>query len=237
MSWWEPDLIAEISKKYKVLIFDNRGVGKTDKPDMKYSIKMMTDDTVGLMTELGIERAHILGISMGGAIAQEVALNYPEKVEKLVLCSTTAALSTFVKLAGLLFKPLLKYYFKSKFKSIEVRGDYLVSVLFSKEFIQENPAYIEKAKERLLLEPTSFENYMRQLNAMLKHGTAKRLKNLEKPTLIMHGKQDDLVDYKASLKLADLIPYPKLALFNKSAHSLFSQETDKVLSTLLNFLA
>ena len=238
MSWWDPTLIEDISKKYKVLIFDNRGVGQTDKPDMKYSIKLMADDAVGLMNELGIERAHVLGISMGGMIAQELVLNYPEKVEKLVLCSTHSSMKTSLKIGARVLKPILKLYFKSRFKNVEKRGNYLVKVLFSKEFVKENPDFIEKAKERLLQNPTEFENYWRQLNAVLKHDTRKRLKNMErKPVLIMHGKQDALVNYKGSLLLVDLIPYPRLALFNNSAHSLFSQETEEVLNTLLNFLA
>ncbi len=82
-------MIDEVSKSFKTIIFDNRGAGRTDKPDIEYSIKMMADDTVGLMDALNFKRAHILGLSMGGMIAQEIAFNYPEKVEKLVLCSTS----------------------------------------------------------------------------------------------------------------------------------------------------
>ena len=72
------------------MAFDNRGAGRTDKPDAPYSIEMMADDTVGLMNALGIEHANILGISMGGRIALTLALEHPESVEKLVLVSTSA---------------------------------------------------------------------------------------------------------------------------------------------------
>ena len=235
--WWEPALIEEISKKYKVLIFDNRGVGQTDKPSMKYSMKMFVDDTVGLMNALNIERAYVLGISMGGMIAQELVLNYPEYVEKLILCATNCGLSFLQKWGVRLFKPIAKLYMKSKIKTPEKRGEYLIKSMFTEEFIKENPKYIEKARQRLLKTPTPFEDYLRQFNAILNHNTRKRLKNIDKPTLILHGKRDTLVSYKSSLKLAELIPYPKLVLFNNSGHALFSQETDKVLQMIFEFLS
>ena len=83
---WPSSFVKEISHKFKVILFDNRGAGRTDKPDIEYSIKMMADDTVGLMKAMNIEKANILGYSMGGSIAQEVVLNYPERVNKLLLC-------------------------------------------------------------------------------------------------------------------------------------------------------
>ena len=87
-SCWDPRMMAPLSDKFKVLVFDNRGAGRTDVSEREYSIKLFASDTVGLMDALNIPRAHVLGISMGGMIAQEVALNYPERVEKLVLAST-----------------------------------------------------------------------------------------------------------------------------------------------------
>ena len=89
ISEWD-GIIRWLAKKYKVLAFDNRGAGRTDKPDTPYSIEMMAHDTAGLMQTLGIEQAHILGISMGGRIALALALRYPTSVKKLVLVSTSA---------------------------------------------------------------------------------------------------------------------------------------------------
>ncbi len=85
--WWER-WVTELSKKFMTVIFDNRGAGRTDVSDRRYTIRLFADDTAGLMDNLGISRAHVLGLSMGGMIAQELVLNYPQKVEKLVLCST-----------------------------------------------------------------------------------------------------------------------------------------------------
>ena len=78
-------------KHFQVVTFDNRGVGQSDKPPGPYSMKMFADDTVGLMDHLGIDKAHVLGASMGGMIAQHIALSHPERVRKLVLSCTVAS--------------------------------------------------------------------------------------------------------------------------------------------------
>ena len=82
-----------LDKNYKLILFDNRGTGRTDKPDEPYSIEMMAEDTIGLMDTLNIERAHILGISMGSRIALVIAAKYPERVKSLIL-NVAAARST-----------------------------------------------------------------------------------------------------------------------------------------------
>lgn len=83
-------IIRWLAKNYRVLAFDNRGAGRTDKPDIPYSIEMMADDTERLLDALAMRRTHILGISMGGRIALALALRHPERVNRLVLVSTSA---------------------------------------------------------------------------------------------------------------------------------------------------
>lgn len=85
---WDPRLTPELSDKFKMIMFDNRGAGRTDVSDKEFSMRLFAEDTVGLMDMLNIPKAHVLGISMGGMIAQELALNYPGRVEKLILSST-----------------------------------------------------------------------------------------------------------------------------------------------------
>ena len=84
-------LVDLLARTFRVLTFDNRGAGRTDKPDIPYSIPMMADDTVGLMDALGLPRAHMVGLSMGGRIAIEIAAEYPSRVDRLVLLSTAAS--------------------------------------------------------------------------------------------------------------------------------------------------
>ena len=83
-------LIEALADRYRVLAFDNRGAGRTGKPDEPYTVAQMAHDTAGLMQALGIERAHVVGISLGGRIALDLALDYPVRVRSLVLVSTCA---------------------------------------------------------------------------------------------------------------------------------------------------
>jgi len=83
-------IVSELAQHYKVIVFDNRGAGRTDKPDIPYSIAMMAADTAGLMRAIDIQQAHIIGVSMGGRIALELALEHPKMIKKLVLVSTAA---------------------------------------------------------------------------------------------------------------------------------------------------
>jgi len=85
---WPTHSIEEFSKIFKTILFDNRGAGRTSIPKGKYSSQLMASDTIGLMDALNIKKAHVLGYSMGGCIAQEIAINYPKRVSKLVLASS-----------------------------------------------------------------------------------------------------------------------------------------------------
>ncbi len=81
-------ITSELSRKYQVMVFDNRGAGRTDKPDVPYSIEMMAQDTAGLLNALGVSKVHIMGISLGGRIALSLTLDHPEIVKSLILVST-----------------------------------------------------------------------------------------------------------------------------------------------------
>jgi len=87
---WDPRLVEGLSKHFKLILFDNRGAGRTDLSKGEYTIRLFADDTADLMSALGVPKAHILGISMGRMIAQELTINYPQKVSKLILCSTSS---------------------------------------------------------------------------------------------------------------------------------------------------
>jgi pimeloyl-ACP methyl ester carboxylesterase len=233
VDWWDRRLIHELSKKYKLVIFDNRGTGRTDISDMKYTIKLFANDTAGLMDALGISRANVFGVSMGGMIAQELVLNYPEKVEKLILCSTHCGGTKSVPPSQ---KALDMFIVDESALSPEQIARMTIPLLFTEDFIKNYPDLIELAIKRMLRVPISNEAFMRQLNAITEFDTYERLAQIKVPTLILHGKRDILIPPENGSILAKAIPNAKLVYFENSAHELI-EEMEKVISVILDFLA
>jgi len=217
VDWWDPRMIQELSNNFKVVMFDNRGAGRSDMSDRKYTIRLFADDTAGLMDTLGISRAHVFGISMGGMIAQELVLNYPEKVEKLVLCSTDCGGVKSVSPSDEVFAMLIAD--RSAFSPEEIaRGT--ISLLFTEDFIKRNRDLVELAIQQILKAPISSEAFVRQHKAIMEFDTYDRLPQIGVPTLILHGKQDIIVPSENGSILARAIPNSKLVYFANSAHGL-----------------
>jgi len=163
LDWWPQSLINELSKTFKIILFDNRSAGQTDKPDMGYSIRLFADDTAGLMDALNIKKVFIIGLSMGGMIAQELTLNYPEKVEKLILCGTSCGGSKATPPSAETLKILMRD--RDAITQEEAIREW-IPLLFSKDFIMNNPEYIENFVQRVLIAPIPPYNYRLQLNAV-----------------------------------------------------------------------
>lgn len=233
IDWWDRRMIREISGKFKTFLFDNRGAGRTDVSDRKYTIKLFADDTAGLMDDLGISKAHVLGFSMGGMIAQELVLNYPEKVEKLVLCSTncggTKSVPTSENVMGMLMADRSAV-------SLEEIARMTIPLLLTEDFIKKNPDFAELTTQQVLKAPISNEAFTRQLNAIMEFDTFDRLPQIRVPTLILHGRHDLLVPSKNGSIMAEAIPNARLVYLEKSAHAL-AEERREVISLLKDFLA
>lgn len=233
VDWWDPRMVQELSKNFKMVLFDNRGAGRTDVSNRRYTMKLFADDTAGLMDALGISRAHVFGVSMGGMIAQELVLNYPEKIEKLVLCSTNCGSTKSVppseEVLGMLMTD------RSALSPEEIVR-MAIPLLFTEDFIQKNPEFIELAIQQILKAPISNEVFMHHLNAIMNFDTCDSLSQIRAPTLILHGKWDILVPPENGSILAEAIPNAKLVYFENSAHGLI-EEMEKVIHVLLDFLA
>jgi len=230
---WTPALLERFSNSFKTIVFDNRGVGRTDKPDIPYSIKMMADDTIGLMDVLNIKRAHIFGHSMGGAIAQEIILNYPERVEKFVLCSTDCGGSKAVWAPVEIIQPLVT---DTEALTVEEIIHIMAPVLVTEDTIKNKPELIEEELRRYLKIRTPFYSLKRQVVATGQFNSYRRLKNINTPTLIMHGKKDIATPPQNAEILTNSIPGAKLVLFDNAAHAIFYDNPEKFVNTLLEFL-
>jgi len=224
------------NKYYRVVTFDNRGVGKTDKPGGPYTIKMMAEDTIGLMDYLAIDRAHILGISMGGMIAQELAINHPDRVKKLVLGCTFANNKTA---RGELtnFSPELLEVIESAGQSgTDIRKvmNSLAVCRFNNNNRLRKMTLSFIVRIRILLAGT--RGFMGQYEAIRTHDTLDRLHLIKTPTMVITGTADRVIQPGSSEVIAGRIPDARLVKVENGSHSFFFENRDGLNQEVLDFL-
>jgi len=231
MDMWNPLLLEQLaSANYRVIIFENRGVGESTVGTKEFSISQFANDTLGLLDALGISKADVLGWSMGGFIAQQLALTNPDKVDNLILYTTSCGgpndrptppevmqIVTNIsmsqeermqKLAPLFFAPAS--WFKAHL-------DYLNYFRIPKEF------------------PIPQQIHLQQLDAAATWtGTCNALSNITQPTLIIVGTDDDAAP--DSLTLAERIPGSWLIQIRDAGHGLMYQHPDEFNRVLMIFL-
>ena len=184
-SVWEKH-VAEYQKHFKCVLIDNRGVGRSDQPKGPYTTKMMADDTARVMDHAGIKRARIAGISMGGAIAQELALNHQEKVRSLALISTWPRFNTY---AATVYENLKKLRVTSKPDEFT---ELLQLWIFAPPFFETDLGDLKTGQADAVSNdnPQSRDGFEGQLDACIHHDTVSRLSEINVPTLITVGEMD-----------------------------------------------
>ncbi|HLE24323.1 MAG TPA: alpha/beta fold hydrolase [Thermodesulfobacteriota bacterium] len=254
-SWMWFKQIPALSRKYKVIVFDNRGVGNTDKPDREYTMEIMADDAAGLLKALGIDSAHVLGVSMGGFIAQELALKYPDMVRGLVLVSTSFGgegsmprgsnlWNTFVKLWGLMpdviefsnkgnvAMPLINSLCLTPKEKIR----YGLSLAFTPEYFINHPGEIDRIVERRLADKQPSYAWKHQLIAGMNFYAADRVHRIKAPTLVITGSEDRVVPPERSKRLAEEVPNSRFITFEETGHLLFIERAEEFNEIVLSFL-
>lgn len=199
LSWYEQ--LDEFSRHYKCVVFDNRGAGRTDKPDAPYSIKQMADDTAGLMDALGIGRAALLGISMGGMIAQEFALHHQEKLSCLILGCTHFGGAGVAQ-----SPPEIVAAVMAGTNATPQQQKQQLQAVFCDDTIERRPEVVEKhnrIRAQYAIPPFTFA---RQIAAIGAFNASARLGKIHIPTMVITGRDDRLVAPKNSKLIADRIP-------------------------------
>ncbi len=225
-SGWMPQ-IPFFKKYYRVITFDNRGAGKSDRPLGPYSIKMMADDIVRLMDLLGIDKTHIMGVSMGGMIAQELSINHPQRVMKLVLactyaCQDETSADTMEQTKFLQLTP-------------EKKVSAIVSLAFNKPLYKFTFGLLARVQIKLM-GASGRVGIAGQSEACLKHNTLERLSLITAPTLVIVGTGDRIIKPVSSEVIAGKIPNAKLVRVEGGSHY-FSFEMKNVFNReVLNFL-
>ncbi len=218
------------SKHFQVIVFDNRGAGKSDKPDVPYTTELMADDASMLLDALGIESAHIAGKSMGGMIGQQLAIKYPEKVKKLVLgCTSASRDDVGNEILGMGREIATKIGMKAVWLSAIFWG-------YTRDYMERNLSSIKETMSTIPEDPEALIGYIRQSFACQRHNARDLVGRIKAPTLVMLGENDLSASPKRSLELADLIPGAKLRVFKGVGHGFWREKQEEVDREVLDFL-
>ena len=227
-------LIPCLSQEYRVVAFDNRGTGRSDKPDVPYTIEMMAGDAAELLEAVGIEAAHVFGVSMGGMIAQEFALRYPGKVISLILGCTTPGGANSIpptpESAGFLFDPE-----RGKLP-VEERARQTAPWLWGQKFIDDNPDVVDQYVAVTAEYPTPVHGFQRQGQAIMGHDTFDRLPEIKAPTLVIAGSADRLIRVENSRLLASRIPGAELVILENAGHGFITDAQEEASKAIMDFL-
>jgi pimeloyl-ACP methyl ester carboxylesterase len=228
---WEMQIPA-FEREHRVVAFDNRGCGRTDKPKSPYTIPQMADDAAALLHHLGIASAHVFGMSMGGMIAQELVLRHPQRVRALVLGGTMAGGPNAV-MAG---PQLIQQWASTALLPLEQAIQNGLRFLYSQEFIERNrERLVARAMDLAYLQPP-LDSLQRQVMAVIQFNTFQRLADIMAPTLIISGTADQVVPPENSRILAERIPGAHLVELEGAGHGFLAEKADETNSTVLAFL-
>lgn len=221
----------ELAKHFQLFLFDNRGVGRSDCPDASYTVEDLANDAHAFITTLNLNRPHVMGHSMGSAIAQTLAYCHPESVQKLILAnplirfheSSTFAMRFFLELraSGVspskVFEGTLPWLFS---------GDFLKNPDMVKQILQMQAEYPY---------PQSLVGQRRQFEALLTFNSSAWMHKITAPTLVIAGSQD-IVCPNDSQKLAESLPNARMVSFAKDAHMPLIENPQSFNQAVLKFL-
>ena len=227
---WIPQVQA-FSSAYRTVIFDNRDVGQSACADCDYEIADMARDALALADELELDSFHLLGVSMGGAIAQEIALQAPDRVRTLTVAVSFPSGSTYARRLAEVWGGRVRQI------SFEQHVDELMLLVHSEEFF-ENPDMVEFIRTAMLNNPhrQSPDCFARQLAACGRHDARDRLGTLTMPTHVIAGEYDILVPVWKSREIADLIPGAKLTVLPSAPHGLPLERAEEFNAAVLDFI-
>jgi len=228
-SWGQQlDLAAQ---KFKVLAFDNRGIGGTDAPDVPYTTQMLAQDALGLMKALDIPRAHLMGKSLGGAIAQWMAILQPDRVRSLAMTSTFAHL-------GARGRHMVEWWLGSA-KATGIDRCFLLGLLtyfYSERYFELNQEKIEQSVDFMLQVNRPLHGYLHTGHSLLTHDSRDRLCEIKCPTQILIGQNDIITTPEQSREIGNSIPHSEVLIFEDTLHG-FMAERPEAFESMLQFFA
>ncbi|MBU0744069.1 MAG: alpha/beta hydrolase [Gammaproteobacteria bacterium] len=227
------NIVNQFAKFYRVIVFDNRGVGLSDHPNYPYTVDMMTDDVVDLCHNLNINSAHFIGNSMGGCIVQNLAYKFPQLTKTAVIGNSFSKVNSRLKL-WVESRALL---FKSNIPEEALFKDILPQV-YSNEFLARH-GMVENLIQLMKLAPppVTEASFYCQMHALLNFDSSAWLKDITRPCLIISADDDLLADVAHARKLSELIPKAQYYCFKNVGHLPHIEQSDIYNKLVLDFLA
>ncbi len=227
LSLWDDQMVA-LTARFRVLRFDTRGHGGSSAPDMAYDFPLLASDAIDLMDGLGIDKAQFVGISMGGMIAQHVALAAPERIDRLVLVSTTSS-----------YPPEARAMWGDRIAAVRAQGmEPLVAPTLERWFTppwrQAHPEVMARIGHLIRATPTA--GYIGSGQAIATLDTTSRLPELRCPTLVIAGASDAGTPPAMGRKIAEQVPGARFELIDSASHLCNVEQADIFNRLLLDFL-
>ncbi len=222
----------QLARRFRVVLLDNRGVGRSRASKLPFSTANMAQDVVRVLDDAGIERAHVFGTSLGGMIAQRLAIEHPRRVNRLVLGCTTPGGHEAEQARWSTVARLVRAHLSSPKAAIDAQG----GILLSAQFVREHPEVLERwvALDKRLPVPKLVLAY--QVAAALSHNTAGELQRIAAPTLVVSADRDELVPQSNSRLLARRIRGAELAWIRGAAHDFPTERPTETAHMVAEFL-
>ena len=232
---WKLFQVPEFSKDHTVIVHDYRGTGRSSKPSMDYTTRMFCDDSVAILDHLGVKDAVALGHSMGGRVAQLFALEYPERVKKLILASSGASFPGPPGLPLTMCKEMIEWGYEKYIRQ------HTIQVGFTNEFVKSQPERLEAFFRVRLANLCPAEFYLRHVLARQAHDTSRRLKDIHVPTLVIVGEKEGEANLPITHRtsadiLAHGIPGAKLVVLANQKHNYFASDPETAHKIVRDFL-
>lgn len=209
-----------LSERHRVLAFDSRGSGETDAPDSPYTVDAMAADTLGLLDHLDIERAHFIGRSLGGCIAQAIALRRPQAVRSLVMTSTFARI-------GQRGRTLVAHWIDTVGKlGFEKFFDYLMTYFYTADFYDRNYDQVRASVQGLLSAKRTVHGFAHTGHAVTHHDVLDRLGDIKAPTLLLCGSEDLITPASHTEEMGSRIPGSKVRIIPNTAHGFLTEQPE-----------
>lgn len=232
---WKLFQVPEFSKDHRVIVHDYRGTGRSSKPSIDYTTRMFCDDAVAVLDDLDAKDAIVLGHSMGGRVAQLLALDHPERVKRLILASTGASFPGPAGLPLPMCKEMIEWGYEKYVR------EHTLQVGFTSEFVRDQPDRLETFFRARLDNLCPVEFYLRHVLARQGHDTSGRLRDIRVPTLVMVGEQEGdpnvVMSHRMSSDiLAKGIPNAKFVVLAGQKHNYFASAPDVAHRVIRDFL-